>query len=131
MEAEAINALVRELALQSQLIARDTDHWMLRVERESLNQPASRDRLQARLAAGHPVTRRRNWGVVTDSPAKRSAVAAAERQRLAEEIIWNDPFVQSMMRDFGAKIVPAFAVSNLNLARKGFSCSTKDNSPAS
>mgnify|MGYP000875916933 CR=1 FL=1 len=107
VEAEAINALVRELALQSQLIARDTDHWMLRVERESLNQPASRDRLQAALAAaGHAVTLGVEIGVVTDSPAKRSAVAAAERQRLAEEIIWNDPFVQSMMRDFGAKIVP-------------------------
>jgi hypothetical protein len=37
--AEAVTALVRELALQSQLVARDTGHWMLRVERESLNQP--------------------------------------------------------------------------------------------
>ncbi|RYY52115.1 MAG: DNA polymerase III subunit gamma/tau, partial [Comamonadaceae bacterium] len=51
---EAITALVRELALQSQLIARDTDQWLLRVERESLNQGNSRDRLQAALAgAGH------------------------------------------------------------------------------
>ena len=46
---ESVNALVRELALQSQLIARDTDQWLLRVERESLNQPASRDRLSAAL----------------------------------------------------------------------------------
>ena len=53
---EAITALVRELALQSQLVARDEDHWMLRVERESLNQPASRERLKAALqAAGHAV----------------------------------------------------------------------------
>jgi DNA polymerase-3 subunit gamma/tau len=37
-KSEAINALVRELALQSQLVARDTDQWILRVERESLNQ---------------------------------------------------------------------------------------------
>ena len=34
--AEAITALVRELALQSQLVARDGGHWLLRVERESL-----------------------------------------------------------------------------------------------
>ena len=31
--------------------------------------------------------------------------AAAERQLGAEKIIFDDPFVQSMMRDFGAKIV--------------------------
>jgi DNA polymerase-3 subunit gamma/tau len=107
VESEAISALVRELALQSQLIARDTDHWMLRVERESLNQPASRERLQVALKnAGHAVTLGVEVGAVSDSPAKRAAFAAAERQQQAEEIILNDPFVQTMMRDFGAKIVP-------------------------
>jgi DNA polymerase-3 subunit gamma/tau len=45
---EAITAMVRELALQSQLVARDTDQWLLRVERESLNQSGSRERLAAR-----------------------------------------------------------------------------------
>ena len=104
---EAIAALVRELALQSQLIARDTDQWLLRVERESLNQSGSRDRLQAALqAAGHNVTLAVEIGRVTDSPARRNAAAAAERQLAAEKIIFEDPFVQSMMRDFGAKIVP-------------------------
>ncbi len=105
--AEAINALVRELALQSQLVARDTGHWLLRVERESLNQPASRERLQNALAAaGHAVTLGVEVGRVTDSPARRNALAAAERQRAAEAAILNDPFVQSMMQEFGAKIVP-------------------------
>jgi DNA polymerase-3 subunit gamma/tau len=104
---EAITALVRELALQSQLVARDADHWMLRVERESLNQPASRERLRSALhAAGHPVNLSVEVGVVTDSPARRQAAAQAERQRAAEEVIHGDPFVQAMMRDFGAKIVP-------------------------
>jgi DNA polymerase-3 subunit gamma/tau len=107
MEAESITALVRELALQSQLVARDTGHWILRVERESLNQPVSRERLQNALAAaGHEVKLAVEIGQVTDSPARRNAAAAAERQRAAEEIILNDPFVQEMMRDFGAKIVP-------------------------
>ncbi len=104
---EAITALVRELALQSQLVARDEGHWMLRVERESLNQPASRERLQNALkAAGHEVGLSVEVGSVTDSPARRNAVAAAEKQRAAEEFILADPFVQDMMRDFGAKIVP-------------------------
>jgi len=104
---EAVTALVRELALQSQLVGRDQEHWMLRVERESLNQPAARDRLKAALqGAGHAVSLSVEVGMVTDSPARRNAAAAAEKQRAAEEIILCDPFVQDMMRDFGAKIVP-------------------------
>ncbi|WP_031254208.1 DNA polymerase III subunit gamma/tau [Curvibacter lanceolatus] len=105
--AEAITALVRELALQSQLVARDGQHWMLRVERESLNQPNSRERLrQALQQAGLASQITVELGVVIDSPARRNAAAAAARQKLAEEIILGDPFVQSVMRDFGAKIVP-------------------------
>jgi DNA polymerase III subunit gamma/tau len=104
---EAVVALVRELALQSQLVARDVDHWMLRVERESLNQPSSRERLQAALkAAGHAVSLSVEVGTVTDSPARRNAAAAAAKLKAAEDVIRSDPFVQDMIRDFGAKIVP-------------------------
>jgi DNA polymerase-3 subunit gamma/tau len=104
---ESITALARELALQSQLLGRDEGHWMLRVERESLNQPASRERLQNALAAsGHAVELGVEVGAVADSPARRNAAVAAEKQRAAEAIIQGDPFVQAMMRDFGAKIVP-------------------------
>lgn len=104
---EAINAMVRELALQSQLVARDTDQWLLRVERESLNQPGTRDRLAAALqAAGHGVRLSFEIGRVTDSPSRRNQAAAAEKLLAAEKIILDDPFVQSMMQDFGAKIVP-------------------------
>ena len=104
---ELITAMVRELALQSQLVARDTDQWLLRVERESLNQPSSRERLQAALLGlGYPVRLAVEVGRVSDSPAKRNTVAAAAKQQAAEESILSDPFVQSMMRDFGAKIVP-------------------------
>ena len=105
--AETINALVRELGLQSQLVARDTDTWMLRVERESLNSTTSRERLQKALeTAGYPVRLAVEVGRVQDSPAKRNAAAAAQRQAGAEAIILNDPYVQSLMRDYSAKIVP-------------------------
>jgi DNA polymerase-3 subunit gamma/tau len=108
MAQEAITALVRELALQSQLLARDADHWQLRVERETLNHPASRERLQAALlAAGHgDVKLGIEVGPVSDSPAKRLAVKAAEKMAAAQVLIQNDPLVQAMVRDFGAKIVP-------------------------
>ncbi len=105
--AEAIAAMVRELALQSQLVARDTDQWILRVERESLNQSASRERLGAALqVAGHPVRLMVEIGRVTDSPARRNVALAAKRHLAAEKIIVDDPLVQTLMRDFAAKIVP-------------------------
>ena len=108
MSQEAITALVRELALQSQLVARDGDQWQLRVERETLNHPPSRERLQSvLLAAGHgEVKIHIEMGRVTDSPARRLAVLAAAKMSAAQELIEKDPLVQAMVRDFGAKIVP-------------------------
>lgn len=104
---DAVTALVRELALQSQLVARDTDQWLLRVERESLNQAGARERLSAALrGAGYAVQLAVEVGRVNDSPARRNASALAERQLASEKIIFDDPFVQGLMRDFGAKIVP-------------------------
>ncbi len=107
IEAEAITALVRELGLQSQLVAREADHWRLRVEMASLNQPSARDRLVAALATiGHTVRLSVEQGPVTDSPAKRLQALAQRRQAQAEEVILGDPFVQEVMRDFGGRIVP-------------------------
>ena len=64
-------------------------------------------RLRAALeAAGHASQISVELGVVIDSPARRNAAAAAERQRVAEDIVMNDPYVQSLVRDYGAKIVP-------------------------
>ena len=105
--AESINALVRELALQSQLIARDKDQWQLRIESESLNQGPARERLQTALQSlGHPVKLVVEIGKVTDSPAMRNAAALAEKQKAAEDLIQSDPLVQNMIQEFGAKIVP-------------------------
>jgi DNA polymerase-3 subunit gamma/tau len=109
--AEMIAALARELALQSELRSQADGVWTLRVERESLNQAAAREKLQAALQAalqdsGQAPRLTVELGPVGDSPARRNAAAALERQRQAEETIQNDPFVQDMMRDWGAKIVP-------------------------
>ena len=104
---DSVNALVRELALQSQLIGRDTDQWQLRIESESLNQGPARDRLQTALqTAGHSVKLVVEIGKVTDSPAMRNAAALSEKQKVAEDLIHSDPMVQNMIQEFGAKIVP-------------------------
>ena len=106
---EAVAALTRELALQSQLCGQPGGVWQLRVERESLGQGATREKLQLALQAAlanDALTVSVEIGPVTDSPARRNAAALAERQRVAEETIHSDPFVQGMIRDWGAKIVP-------------------------
>ena len=107
--AESIAALARELALQSQLCGRSQGQWTLRVERESLSQPAARDKLQTalRAALGDDTIRLAvELGAVTDTPARRNGAALLERQRAAEQLIQNDPFVQDMVREWGARIVP-------------------------
>jgi DNA polymerase-3 subunit gamma/tau len=107
IKAEAITALVRELGLQSQLVARDGDRWLLRVEHESLRQSNSAERLgQALSSLDHQVKLIIEIGTVRDTAAMRLAAEAARKQVVAEERIRSDPFVQAMMRDFGGKIVP-------------------------
>ena len=107
--AEAVAALTRELGLQSELRSQDQGLWTLRVERESLNQAAAREKLQAALQThvGDAALKLAvEVGPVTDTPARRNAAAQAERQRAAEDMIQNDPLVQDLMRDWGARIVP-------------------------
>ena len=115
--AEAVAALTRELALQSQLCSCKEGVWTLRVERESLSQPAAREKLQLALrdalgdtAVGLVV----ELGPVTDSPARRNSAALADRQNAAERLIQDDPFVQDMIRNWGAKIVPGSIKSSLS-----------------
>jgi DNA polymerase-3 subunit gamma/tau len=107
--SEAVAALTRELALQSELRSQSGGVWTLRVERESLCQPAAREKLQIALqqALGDAAfTLSVEIGTVADTPARRNAAVLAGRQRTAEEAIHNDPYVQEMIRSWGAKIVP-------------------------
>lgn len=106
-QAGAITALVRELALQSQWLGAQDGMWCLRVAAESLAQPNMRDGLQrALLQAGHAVRLQLEVGPVTDSLARRQAAANQARQRTAELAAEQDPLVQTLLRDFGGKMVP-------------------------
>ena len=105
--ADAITALARELALQSQLMHRDGTDWLLRIERESLRQPNTRERLRSALAeSGHAEQIRIEIGAVNDSPARRIAAQEGALLERAREIVTNDPFVRAMMQNHGARIVP-------------------------
>jgi len=104
---ERVAALVRELALQSQIGARmkgTENAARSSANPEPAGQPPSafQNALQAAAMRSAPASK---WAP-DRTPARRNAAAATEKQRAAEEIIRSDPFVQDMMRDFGAKIVP-------------------------
>ncbi|MCH7342209.1 DNA polymerase III subunit gamma/tau [Pelomonas sp. CA6] len=108
-----LSALTRELALQAQCIGIDEQAqpplWRLRVERESLRQPALKDKLQAALAAhlGHALLLEIEAGRATDSPALRDTMAARARQRHAESLILEDPEVRELLASFKtARILP-------------------------
>ena len=114
--AELIAALVRELALQSELQSQVDGIWTLRVERQSLNNPGACDKLLQAIqsllalpgAAATPALTQLvvDVGTVSDTSARRNTAAQTERQRQAEELIENDPFVQDMVRQWGARVVP-------------------------
>jgi DNA polymerase III subunit gamma/tau len=112
-QRQSISALVRELAMQAQLVLqRDGAEplWRLRVERESLRAPAHVEKLRAALAEAlgiAPLQLEVEAGAVTDCVAKREAAERERRQREAEAIIQNDPLVKEMLAQFSsARIVP-------------------------
>ncbi|MDY0747153.1 DNA polymerase III subunit gamma/tau [Paucibacter sp. R3-3] len=108
-----LTALPRELAMQAQCIGfseeGETQVWRLRVERDSLRQPALKDKLQTALntALQRPVRIELEAGVAQDSPALREAAAAQAKQREIERIVVEDPIAQALLADFKtARIVP-------------------------
>jgi DNA polymerase-3 subunit gamma/tau len=107
LDAESINALVRELAVQSQCVEQGAQHLTLRVEIASLKSDAARDKLQTAFAAlGRTEVLTIEQGPVTDSWAKRNQAKIAARQQAAEALILGDPMVQDLQAHWGAKIVP-------------------------
>jgi DNA polymerase III subunit gamma/tau len=107
MANESVAALVRELALQSQLVALDDNTWTLQVDNALLANPAHAEKLQSAVQTIAPnALLIVQSGAVVDTPAKRLAHAAAARQSEAESLVLNDPVVQQLMREFDGKIVP-------------------------
>ncbi len=107
LDAEAITALTRELAVQSQCVEQGAQHLRLRVEQPSLKNDAARDKLQAAFTAlGRSEVLTIELGPVIDSWYKRNQAKIAARQKAAEELILNDPMVLELQAHWGAKIVP-------------------------
>ena len=107
VKAQLIQAMTRELAMQSQLMAQTDGVWNLQVESESLNSASNRERLQLALQSlGHAVTLQVAQGPVQDSPARRITALQQQRMAQAEADILNHPSVQRLINEYDAKIIP-------------------------
>jgi DNA polymerase III subunit gamma/tau len=107
LDAQALTGLVQQLAVQSQCVEKGASHLTLRVGQPSLKSDNARDELQAALQTlGRSEALVIEVGPVQDSWARRNTAKLEARQKQAEQIITQDPWVQSLMADWGAKIVP-------------------------
>ena len=104
-----LTGLTRELVQQAELVEHDHQAIKLRVPIKTLLNGGTLDKLKAALAEhfGRPIA------VTVEVGAVQGATAAAvrqgeraERQADAEAAIRADPFVQALVKDFGASIVP-------------------------
>jgi DNA polymerase-3 subunit gamma/tau len=107
-----VRGVVQQLAQQSELVNCDHDggqiRFDLRVPLETLRSAGSVDKLAAALTEhfGQPVRVSTQIGAVRQTANAQALAERAARQREAEQTLQSDPFVQTLMREFGATIVP-------------------------
>jgi DNA polymerase-3 subunit gamma/tau len=104
----ALKGISYQLAFNSELISLDGGTLRLNVPVPQYADPAQVAKLKAALAErlGKPIDVQVEVGPARRTAAALDAIACAQRQQDAEREIRQDPFVQSLIRDFGASIVP-------------------------
>ena len=112
-EAGKLVAMVRALAMQSELVSCDTDAevptWRLRVTLETLRNPALADKLGVilRELTGQSLQLVVEMGDAQDTPLKRDAAEADRKQRAAIDEIQSDATVRALLAQFQtARILP-------------------------
>jgi DNA polymerase-3 subunit gamma/tau len=107
-----VRGVVQQLAQQSELThCSDEGHaieFQLRVPVDTLRSASSVDKLASTLTEHFGKTVRVNTelGAVRQTANAQALADRAALQRQAEQTIQSDPFVQSLIREFGASIVP-------------------------
>lgn len=107
-----VRGVSQQLAQQSELIrcegTGDVFEFTLRIPLETLCSAGSVDKLAAALSQHFGKTIRvvTEIGAVEQTANAHAMADRAARQREAEETVQRDPFVQALMREFGATIVP-------------------------
>jgi DNA polymerase-3 subunit gamma/tau len=104
-----LNGITRELAAGSELLGVEGEVFRLRVGVKALAEAGTVERLRGALAAalGRPVRLAIEFGETADTAAARAERARIEKQKRAEQAIYNDPFVQQLIDNFGAAIDPS------------------------
>ena len=111
-KALPVRGVIQQLAQQSQLLKCEQQGEVtclhLQVAIETLRAPGSVDKLAAALSAhfSRIIRIETRLGAVQHSAHLMLQAERAERQRQAEQSMQDDPFVQTLMREFGATIVP-------------------------
>jgi DNA polymerase-3 subunit gamma/tau len=107
-----LKGVAQQLATQSELLgsedAAQVRTMKLRVPVETLLSAGSADKLAAALSDYFEKTVKLETeiGNVTRTAHAASVAEQARRQQLAEQTLNEDPFVQTLIREFGATIVP-------------------------
>ncbi|MDB5840172.1 MAG: polymerase subunit gamma/tau [Herminiimonas sp.] len=107
-----LRGVAQQLAQQSELVGCGTEggdmQFQLRIPVETLRSAGSVDKLAAALTEhfGKPVRIQTEIGRVRQTANALAEAERAARQREAEQTMQSDPFVQTLMREFGATIVP-------------------------
>jgi DNA polymerase-3 subunit gamma/tau len=107
-----VRGVAQQLAQQSELIkcdnVGDQVQLQLRVPIETLRSSGNVDKLAAALSEhfGKPVRIATEVGAVQQTANAHAEAERALRQRKAEQAMHEDPFVQTLIREFGATIVP-------------------------
>jgi len=104
----AVRGLAQQLAHQSELVAVEGATVRLRVPLPALTEAGVVERLEAALTEhfGTPVRVACDIGAARATAAAVDAELRAQRQRDAEDAIAANPFVQALVRDFSAQVVP-------------------------
>lgn len=107
-----VRGVAQQLAQQSEFVKFDSSggafQFHLRVAIETLLSAGSPDKLATALTEhfGQPIRLQTDIGAVQHTANAKLNAEREERQRKAEETMQSDPFVQTLMREFGATIVP-------------------------
>jgi DNA polymerase III subunit gamma/tau len=107
-----VRGVAQQLAQQSELVKCGEEggaiSFLLRIPVETLCAAGSVDKLAAALTAhfNRPVRVATDVGSVQQTANAQALADRAARQQEAEQVMQSDPFVQTLMREFGATIVP-------------------------
>jgi DNA polymerase-3 subunit gamma/tau len=107
-----VRGVVHQLAQQSELLEcvqeGNTFLFRLRVPIETLCGASSLEKLTAALQErfGRPARVQTEIGAARQTANARAVAEREARQQQAEQTMHSDPFIQTLMREFGATIVP-------------------------